>query len=478
MTTLVWFRQDLRTQDNPALFEAARNGAVLPVFILESPAQSGETHPMGGASRWWLHHSLARLKASLPGLVFLRGDARHLIPHLVSEHQLNAVYWNRCYEPHAIERDTDIKAGLKDAGIETRSFKASLLFEPWELETKSGGPFKVYSPFWKSAQQKPIGLPLAAPKNVQFVKTDAGEDLESFGLLPQKPDWASGWGNIWQPGEEGARRRLTEFLDEGLQGYGGLRNRPDLPNVSRLSPALHFGEISPRTIWHETQKHMTSEESATSDGLKFLSEIAWREFAYHLLYHFPHLPTDNWKPAFDAYPWREAPGDLKRWQKGQTGYPIVDAGMRELWQTGYMHNRVRMIVASFLIKHLRIHWKHGEAWFRDTLLDADLANNSASWQWVAGSGADAAPYFRIFNPITQGEKFDPEGHYTRRWVPELANLATQHLFVPFAAPTEALQQAGIELGKIYPKPIVDHSQARQAALAGYNAVKEAGQNAA
>jgi deoxyribodipyrimidine photo-lyase len=478
MTTLVWFRQDLRIEDNPALAEAAKRGRVLPVFILETPAQSGESHPMGGASRWWLHHSLAALKTDLPGLVLLRGSARHLIPDLAKQHGVDAVYWNRCYEPHAIDRDTDLKAALKEDGFEVRSFNASLLFEPWELETKSGGPFKVYSPFWKTAQQRQVPSPLPAPDRIDCLSVEEGDGLAELGLLPEKPNWAAGWEDLWQPGASGARARLADFLDDGLDGYGSLRNRPDLPNVSRLSPHLHFGDISPRQVWHTTQHAMDADEGLARDGRKFLSELAWREFSYHLLYNFPALPSENWRPAFDAYPWRDSPEDLDRWQQGRTGYPIVDAGMRELWQTGYMHNRVRMIVASFLVKHLRLHWHHGEAWFRDTLVDWDLANNSASWQWVTGAGADAAPYFRIFNPITQGEKFDPDGHYIRRWVPELADLETKYLFAPFDAPKEALAKAGVTLGETYPGPMVDHARARQAALDGYEAVKQAGQNAA
>ena len=271
---------------------------------------------------------------------------------------------------------------------------------------------------------------------------------------------------------------MHAFLKDGLQDYGDLRNRPDLPNVSRLSPHLHFGEISPRQIWHETRQHTLGNDRLEKDGHKFLSEIAWREFSYHLLYHFPTLPSENWRPTFDAYPWRESEADLRKWQTGQTGYPIVDAGMRELWQTGYMHNRVRMIVASFLIKHLRLHWRRGEAWFRDTLVDADLANNSASWQWVAGSGADAAPYFRVFNPITQAAKFDPDGTYIRKWVPELSDLATPHLFEPSQAPSFVLEEAKVVLGQSYPLPMVDHAEARKAALAGYEDVKRMGQNAA
>ncbi len=478
MSTLVWFRQDLRIQDNPALFEAAGKGAVLPVFILEPPEHAGDTHPMGGASRWWLHHSLAALKQVLPELVLLRGSARHLIPELVRDCGLRAVYWNRCYEPHAIERDTDLKTALTEEGVEARSFKASLLFEPWELETKTGGPYKVYSPFWKAALDRDVPAPLPAPEALEPAVYDGGEDLENLDLLPGRPNWAAGWEDLWTPGEAGATRRLAAFLEGGLKDYGTLRNRPDLDSVSRLSPHLHFGDISPRQIWRATQQRIAADGAAAKDGMKFLSEIGWREFSHHLLFHYPALPSQNWRRAFDAYPWREAPEDLVCWQKGLTGYPIVDAGMRELWHTGYMHNRVRMVAASFLVKHLRLHWHHGESWFRDTLLDADLANNSAGWQWVAGSGADAAPYFRIFNPITQGEKFDPEGDYVRRWVPELTDLETRYLHAPFQAPKEALKAAGVVLGQTYPEPVVDHARARQAALEGYEAVRAAGQNAA
>ena len=477
MKTLVWFRRDLRVADNPALAEATKKGEVLPVFVMEEAEQSGETHPLGGASRWWLHHSLDALKKEMPELVLMRGSARHLIPDIAEKAGVDAVYWNRCYEPHAIERDTDIKSALKDEGLEVKSFKASLLFEPWEIETKSGGPYKVYSPFWKAAKELDVGDPVPAPEKIDFVSFDEGEDLGAFGLLPTKPNWAKGWEELWQTGEKGAMRRLDEFLKEGLKDYGSCRNRPDMPNVSRLSPSLHCGDISPRQIWAATQQRIAEDDDLSSDGMKFLSEVAWREFSYHLLYHFPKLPSENWRSTFDAYPWRESEKDLERWQKGMTGYPIVDAGMRELWQTGYMHNRVRMVAASFLVKHLRLHWSHGEEWFRDTLLDADLANNSAGWQWVAGSGADAAPYFRIFNPMTQGEKFDPEGDYIRKWVPELKDLPTRDLFAPFEADEEVLEEAGVKLGETYPEPMVEHAKARQAALDGYEAVKEEGQNA-
>lgn len=478
MTTLVWFRQDLRISDNPALFEAARKGEVLAVYVLEDGGSAGETHPLGGASRWWLHHSLAALCQKLPDLALLRGDPRQIIPQLAQQHRVRSVVWNRCYEPQAIARDTAVKSALKQAGIEATSFKAGLLFEPWELQTKSGGPFKVYTPFWKAAQQLPVSATLPAPPVICTVAHEGALKLDELDLLPEKPNWAAGWEELWQPGEVSAHKRLENFLDAGLQNYGELRNRPDKANVSRLSAPLHFGEISPRQVWQAVRHRMDRDPAIERDGVKFLSEIAWREFSHHLIYHFPEIPSRNWRPTFDAYPWRESSEDLARWQSGQTGYPIVDAGMRELWQTGYMHNRVRMIAASFLVKHLRLHWSHGETWFRDTLVDADLANNAAGWQWVAGSGADAAPYFRVFNPITQGAKFDPDGEYTRKWVPELGRLATVDLFAPFEASGLVLEAAGVRLGETYPHPIVDHASARKAALAGYEAVRQAGQNAA
>ena len=478
MTTLVWFRQDLRIADNPALHEAARLGRVVPVFVLEDSVLSGETHPLGGASRWWLHHSLEALAAKLGGLVLRRGDARLEIPKLAQETGASAVFWNRCYDSHAIERDSQIKADLKDAGLEARSFNASLLFEPWELKTGAGGPFKVFSPFWRAALTNSVQPPLPVPEQIDLAPLPETDALKDWQLLPKRPNWAKGFEPLWQPGEAGARSRLDTFLDTGLAGYKDLRNRPDLPNVSRLSPHLHFGEISPRQIWHRAKALSDRESAYSNDADKFLAEIGWREFSYHLLYHFPELPRRNWKPAFDAYPWRTSETDLRAWQRGKTGYPIVDAGMRELWQTGYMHNRVRMIVASFLVKHLRLHWHHGEAWFRDTLVDADLASNSASWQWVAGSGADAAPYFRIFNPMSQGVKFDPDGTYVRAWVPELKDLPTAQLHAPFNAPADELKRAGVKLGETYPLPIVDHIAARNAALAGYEAVKQAANQAA
>jgi deoxyribodipyrimidine photo-lyase len=338
-----------------------------------------------------------------------------------------------------------------------------LLNEPWELKTKTGEPYKVFTPYWRTAAQIEVGAPLKAPR----VKTERGESdkLADWSLTPRKPDWAKGWEKCWTPGARGAAKRLKAFLEDAIAGYAEGRNRPDKPLTSRLSPHLHWGEISPRQI------------IVASEGVRgrdaFVRELYWREFSYHLLFHYPDLPTKNWKPAFDAFPWRRSKKDLRAWQRGLTGYPFIDAAMRELWATGFMHNRARMVVASFLIKNLRIHWREGEAWFWDTLVDADLANNAASWQWVAGSGADAAPYFRIFNPISQGQKFDPDGIYVRRWIPELADLPNAHIHAPFEAPPVVLSAAGVTLGKTYPQPIVALDRSRAEALVGYKAVQAA-----
>ncbi len=469
MSTIVWFRQDLRTRDNPALAAAAALGPVLPIFILDE-STSGPLWRLGGASRWWLHHSLASLRDDLGHLALFRGAPCDLLPAIIKKVGASAVYWNRCYEPFAIARDKELKALLRGIGVEVQSFNGSLLHEPWEVATGNGGPFKVYTPYWRASLEKPVAAPLPAPKLVVDTSLILGDRVEEWDLLPTNPNWADGWEKLWNPGEIAALTRFDEFATNGLAGYRELRDRPDLQRTSRLSPHLHWGEISPRQIW--ARLALEAEDPLKREGAnKFLSEIGWREFAYHLLYHFPTLAERNWRQEFDAYPWRQSAEDLKAWQRGRTGYPMVDAGMRELWQTGSMHNRVRMIAASFLIKHLRIDWRHGEAWFWDTLLDADLANNAAGWQWVAGSGADASPYFRIFNPILQGKKFDPKGDYVRRWCPELARLPNEFIHAPFNASAECLAQAGIKLGRTYPVPIVDHDLARTAALAGYDKVR-------
>jgi deoxyribodipyrimidine photo-lyase len=468
MTAIVWFRQDLRKQDNPALAAAAKAGDVLPVFILED--QAGLPWRLGGAGRWWLHHSLTALRKDLGHLLLLRGTAQDVLPALVKQTKADAVYWNRCYEPHAIERDRQLKTTLRASGVEVESFNGNLLHEPWEVTSRRSEPIKVFTPFWRASRAKPIATPMHVPKVTLDRLAIHGERLEDWDLLPAKPNWAAAWEKQWQPGEAGALARFKAFTRHTLTDYGPHRDRPDLAGTSMLSPHLHWGEISPRHIWADIAPAL--DDARQPEGAeKFLSELGWREFAYHLLYHFPTMPEENWRPEFGAFLWQGEADDLAAWQHGRTGYPMLDAGMRQLWQTGWMHNRVRMITASFLIKHLRIDWRQGEAWFWDTLVDADLANNAMNWQWVAGSGADASPYFRVFNPTLQGKKFDPDGMYIRRWCPELARLSNSDIHAPFDATPAALSRAGVSLGETYPRPIVNHEQARKAALAGYQKVR-------
>jgi deoxyribodipyrimidine photo-lyase len=475
---LHWFRNDLRLADNPALLAAAEAERLVTLFIDET--DSG-LRARGGAARWWLHHSLARLDESLAArggrLVIARGEARMLVPAIAGALGADLVTWSRRYG--GAERDLDgaIKAGLRDAGIRAESFNNHLLHEPWQIRSKAGGPMRVFSPFWRAAcAMGPPAMPLPAPARLPPpgpCPALPGESaLDALALLPTGPDWAGGLRAAWVPGEAGAAARLDAFLDGGLAGYAGNRDRPDLAATSRLSPHLAFGEISPRQVWHAVEFAARAGRSPASgrDVEKFLAELGWREFSYHLLYHYPDLATANYQRKFDAFPWQEDGVALAAWRRGRTGYPIVDAGMRELWQTGTMHNRVRMIVASFLIKHLMIDWRAGEAWFWDTLCDADPASNAASWQWVAGSGADAAPYFRIFNPITQGAKFDPDGAYIRRFVPELAGLPPAFIHRPWEAPHPILAGASISLGSTYPAPIVSHERARARALAAFEAI--------
>jgi deoxyribodipyrimidine photo-lyase len=463
--TIVWFRQDLRLADNPALHAAAGQGAVIPLYILDD--ETPGAWKAGGATRWWLHKSLEALTADLEKrgsqLILRQGNAEKIVAGLVKETGATAVHWNRQYEPYAIARDKRLKEALKANGVTAESFNASLLKEPWEVKTGSDGPYKVFTPFWRAASSAvEIDSTLPAPKKLTapgaWPRSDA---LAKWKLLPTKPNWATGFEPLWTPGEAGAQKRLTQFIAKSLARYAGGRDRPDEQNTSRLSPHLHFGEIGPRQVWRAMQV-AKQDALAERNADKFLSEIGWREFSHHLLYHFPALPERNFRPAFDNFPWEKNERAYKAWTKGMTGYPLVDAGMRELWTTGTMHNRVRMAAASFLIKHLMTDWRRGAAWFWDTLLDADLANNSASWQWVAGSGADAAPYFRIFNPVLQGEKFDPAGAYVRKWIPELAKCDPRLIHRPWATPNFK------SLG--YPSPIVEHATARTRALAAYKAI--------
>jgi deoxyribodipyrimidine photo-lyase len=466
--TLLWFRQDLRLADNPALAAALKTGPVIPLFILDDETP-GQWKP-GGASRWWLHHSLEALTADLrklgSDLVLRRGPAAKIITSLLKETGATAIFWNRQYEPWAIARDTRIKDSLKTASIRAESFNASLLREPWEMKTGSGGPYRVFTPFWRAAREQ-LGTveTIARPKAIPAPATwPASDKLAAWKLLPTKPDWSTGFPPLWTPGEHGARKRLDAFLAGALSGYATQRDRPDIEATSRLSPHLHLGEIGPRQVWKAAIAAAQSRGQETNTD-KFLAEAGWREFSYHLLYHFPHLPERNYKESFDAFPWDDSEANFRKWCRGQTGYPIVDAGMRELWTTGFMHNRVRMVAASFLIKHLLIPWQRGEAWFWDTLVDADLASNAASWQWVAGSGADAAPYFRIFNPVMQGEKFDPDGAYVRKWVPELAACNPKFIHRPWDAPDFTRLR--------YPAPMIDHATARDRALKAFKTLPKA-----
>lgn len=476
---ICWFRQDLRLADNPALEAAIASGhSVLPLYILDETVP--ERYAPGAASRWWLHHSLSALAEDLQArgsrLVLRRGDPARILDELAAASPVAGVYYNRCYEPHASARDERIASSLRERETGVDSFNAALLYEPWQVRTGKGEPYKVFSQFWRKGclrSELQIPTPRPAPGQLPPAPEVDSEPLAQWRLLPRDPDWSGGFTPLWQPGEAGASEKLGRFVTQGLRDYKTLRNRPDLEHVSRLSPHLHWGEIAPWRAWHAALDAGTSGDIASKDIDHFLSELGWREFSYHLLFNFPTLPRRNWRPVFDDFPWRDDAVSLRAWQAGRTGYPLVDAGMRELWASGWMHNRVRMVVASFLIKHLLIDWREGERWFWDTLVDADLANNSAGWQWVAGSGADAAPYFRIFNPIIQGEKFDPEAAYIRRWLPELARLDDKHIHRPWEAPAAALDAAGITLGQTYPEPIVEHGLARERALAAYQAAKGA-----
>lgn len=460
---IVWFRQDLRCVDNEALFEACRTASsVLAVYI--KPEHNG----LGQAQHWWLHHSLQALEKKLAvlgiPLCLKQGAPLSVLQELLQATQSDAVFWNRCYEPESIARDTAIKVVLKQQGISVKSFAGALLNEPMQVLTQQGTPFKVFTPFWKAASALVYLQAAQEPVPVKNPLQFSGEALEEWNLLPAKPNWAMQFAEMWEPGEEGAARKFEEFIQNGLKNYKEGRNFPAQQHTSLLSPHLHFGEIAPKTIWRRMHEVSLVPDISASNRLHFLSELGWREFSYYLLYHFPYITERNFRENFEHFPWHEDEAAFSAWTKGMTGYPIVDAGMRELWATGYMHNRVRMIAASFLTKDLFIDWRKGAAWFWDTLLDADLANNSASWQWVAGSGADAAPYFRIFNPVLQGEKFDPNGEYVRRWVPELRHVPDKYIHRPWEMPPGITRLD-------YPRPLVEHDKARRLALEYYELIK-------
>ncbi len=472
---LHWFRQDLRLGDNPALSAAVASGRpVIPLYILDD--RTPGRWAAGGARRWWLHHSLDALARALAErgapLVLRQGLASRVLVDLVRESGARIVFWTRCYEPHAAALDAELVALLAEQGVSCRRFGGNLLYEPEAIATAQEQPFRVFTPFWRAClRHLEPRAPLPAPSRIDGVATPPqSARVADLQLLPM-PDWAAGLRAEWTPGEAGARARLEGFLADAVTKYGAARDRPDLAATSKLSPHLHHGEISPRQCWHAARASI--EGGASAGGEAFVRQLIWREFSYHLLHHFPSLPERAFRPEFEGFAWQDDLSALERWHHGRTGFPIVDAAMRELWHSGWMHNRARMVVASFLVKDLLLPWQDGAAWFWDTLVDADLANNAASWQWVAGCGADAAPYFRIFNPVLQSRRFDPHGDYLRRWLPELAALPTAHLHAPWEAPETALKDAGIRLGKTYPRPIVHHGDARRRALAAYRQIKRA-----
>lgn len=462
-TAIVWFRSDLRLADNTALTRAcAAHERVLPIYIhateLESPWQPG------AASRWWLHHSLTALQGELQhrggSLSLHRGDPLAILRELVAKHQATAVYWNRQYEPAAIVRDTRVKQYLRELSVEVHSQPGNLWREPWQIATQSGEPYRVFTPFWRNIRASlDVEAALPVPRFRNWLNNESGLPLPELQLLPHIR-WDAGLTANWQPGSAGAGKLLRHFCEEALSAYATGRDIPGQRGTSRLSAHLHFGEITPRQIHEQLVRHASA--ALPHPNIEpYLRELGWREFAHHLLYHFPNSTHANFNPRFADFRWEENPEYVSRWCRGETGIPLVDAGMRELWHTGWMHNRVRMIVASFLTKNLRQHWRHGAHWFWDTLVDADLANNTLGWQWVAGTGADAAPYFRVFNPVTQAKKFDPRGDYLRRWLPELAALPDEILHEPWRDALRA-RSAG------YPAPMVDLGQSREAALAAYH----------
>jgi deoxyribodipyrimidine photo-lyase len=477
---IVWFRDDLRLSDHPALYAAAKTGApVICLYVFDEVSDAlrpPQARPPGGAAGWWLAQSLRALQESLEqigsSLLLRKGPAADIIAELARETDAAAVFWNEIAQaPHQAVAD-QVAAALGEIGAIPQAFAGDLLANPAAIRTREGRGLRVFTPFWRrvlTSGDPP--KPLPAPKRLRHGPSLSGDTVERWRLEPAHPDWAAGLRESWKPGEISARARLGAFIENGVAGYAGERDRPDHDGTSKLSPHLRFGEISPRQVWHAARFAADQQPKLAGDIDKFLSELGWREFCRHLLFDVPDLAQRNLQPSFDAFPWRQDDKALRAWQRGQTGYPIVDAGMRELWHTGVMHNRVRMVAASFLVKHLLIDWREGERWFWDTLVDADPGSNPANWQWVAGCGADAAPYFRVFNPTLQGEKFDPDGDYVRRWVPELARLPSSLIHQPWRATPLELTGAAMEPGKTYPQPIIDHRIGRERALAAYGKVR-------
>ncbi len=472
--SIVWFRLDLRLSDNPALTAAALvSRHVIPVYI-HAPKEDGSWSP-GAASCWWLHQSLSSLDQELrklgSRLIICKGDSIASLLSIIKTTGADSVFYNRLYAPYAWARDIKVEAVLRSRGVSVESFNSSLLHEPHVLRTQSGNPFRVFTQFWNNLiATSERSHPFGAPQRLAFPEIEiASLPLEALELEPRF-NWTSGMSSIWKPGETGAFLRLVNFTSKGLCDYATGRDRPDQDGVSMMSPHLHFGEIGPRQIWHAISaagKHLQAKINVAT----YLKELGWREFAHHVLFNFPETSELPLRRQFQDFPWCDNDHAFERWKYGQTGFPIVDAGMRQLWKIGWMHNRVRMIVASFLTKDLLVSWKHGAQWFWDTLVDADLASNTFGWQWTAGCGADAAPYFRIFNPVLQGEKFDPKGAYVRQWLPELSRLPDGWIHRPWLAPQHELESAGVKLGSTYPQNIIDHAWARNRALAAFAEVK-------
>lgn len=475
-TSIMWFRQDLRIRDNAALDAAiARGGAVVPVYVW-TPEEEWDWRP-GAAARWWLRHSLLELSSSLKSLgsklIVRRGDPARILNDVVNETGATAVFFNRRFEPTASRGDRRVMSSLATRGIDVHPFNDSLLFDPAEVRNRAGAPFRVFTPFWKHL----------------LTLDDPGRRSPAHGWIPGPAVWprsaritdkrilaTDGASNalheVWAPGELGAQKAMHEFTGGATESYARHRDHPGENGTSRLSPHLRHGELSPRRVWYEVSRARGSSTGLESDP--FLRQLAWREFGYHLLHHFPDSPVAPMRESFRAFPWKEDEEALRLWRAGRTGYPIVDAGMRELMTTGWMHNRVRMVAASFLVKHLMVHWLEGARWFWERLVDADLASNTMGWQWVAGCGADAAPYFRVFNPVAQGRKFDAHGEYVRRWIPELAGLPDEYLHAPWTAPLSVLKEARVDIGRNYPAPVVDHAFARERALDAYESIRRNG----
>jgi len=477
---IVWFRRDLRLADNPALCAAAASSDQVLALYIHAPGEETPWQP-GAATRWWLHHALAALDASLRArggaLLIKRGDSSECLREALAESGATSLHWNRRYEPAVIARDQRIKETMRERGVDAHSHNALLLVEPWTVATQQDAPYRVFTPFWRNAAQRAHQhLPSAVPQSLRLLAAPSMPGrhtctLDQLGLLPSIA-WDAAFPTLWQPGEAGAQARLADFLDDSVDGYAAARDQPDHAGTSRLSPYLATGELSPRQILAAIHDRDAEGPGFSARAQAYVRQLGWREFCYHLLFHFPQTTVQNLNRRFDSFPWADPDATLLRaWQQGRTGIPLVDAGMRELWHTGWMHNRVRMVVGSLLTKNLRYHWQHGARWFWDTLLDADLANNTQGWQWIAGTGADAAPYFRVFNPVLQGERFDPSGHYVRRHVPELARVPDRYIHQPWSMSPIEQAECGIA-GTPYARPLIDLAASRDAALLAYQSIRQ------